>query len=211
MCGVIGYRPLEDHNQAGAADAFARLLTESRIRGMHCYGLARPGFVLRSTNLVEVCESFDSRFPTIAHARYSTSGDWQVMSNNQPIVVGNHALAFNGVIDMGAKEEFEARWGVKCVSDNDGEIFLQLLHYYNPASDTEVDDFAENFLKKLSGSFAGCWLIGDTLWAGRNERRPLWRNRHLGGLWYASTRDIFIRAEFPDHNLEEVPVGVELV
>ena len=109
------------------------------------------------------------------------------------------ALAFNGVIHMGTREEFEREHGVKCDSDNDGEVFLRRLENEEP--DTMI--LGEQW------SFAGCWIVGKRLFAGRNRRRPLYRVDHLGARWYASTADIIRRAGGPPGEL--VAEGVEWV
>lgn len=197
MCGVIGYRPspvegtLDDNKIL-----FQRLLEESRIRGTHAYGIASRdrntglAYARRSHDIAEIVGEFDPLYPSVSHTRYSTSGDWQDHRNNQPIIVGNTALAFNGVIDMGTKVEFEERWGVKCESDNDGEIFLRRVvdHARDPAQ----------FLMGLEGSFAGVMLTfgswGERMFAGRNERRPLWKFYASHATWYVSTLDIARRA-----------------
>lgn len=206
MCGVIGYVPSEGPMpDAGELfHTFWRLFSESRVRGMHAYGIARPGFVFRSHDFDEVWKHFDPRFPTIAHCRYSTSGDWQTMNNNQPIVVGDLALAFNGVIHMGTKEELERDFGIDLVTDNDGEAFLRRIV---DDGDTSAETF-HHFIVRMDGSFAGVWLDGDKLYAGRNERRPLWSSVVSGAVWYASTKDIFTRAGFAPCQVSEMPVGV---
>lgn len=206
MCGVIGYVPPDGPmpDTGELFHMFWRLFSESRIRGMHAYGIASPGFVFRSHDFDEVWKHFDPTKPTIAHCRYSTSGDWRRPENNQPIVVGNLALAFNGVIHMGTREEFERDFDVKCETDNDGEILLRKLnHRLDRDHRARV---AADFIATITGSFAGVWLDGDKLYAGRNERRPLWTATLGGTTWYASTRDIFLRAGFS--NAETVSVGV---
>lgn len=215
MCGVVGYDPPEipggptecDLDLSPLRRAFEQLMIESVIRGTSCYGIANPETWLHANDMVDIFDVFDPQKPTVAHCRYPTSG-----LDSQPIVIvggDKHpherriALAFNGVIDMGTKEEFEARWSVKCETDNDGEIFVQRL-----LAGESVEDFLceENF----AGSFAGVWLDtqygGTTLIAARNARRPLWWSSHLGASWYASTRDIFVRAGFPAESLQEFPV-----
>lgn len=194
MCAVIGYDPLVDSSARVRRDAFAKLLMESRVRGMHSFGFAQPGRCVKSLELagiLEATEMFDPWKPMIAHCRYSTSGDWRDERNNQPIVVGSEALVFNGVISMGTKKEFESEFDVKCDTENDGEVFLR-----------RKDRLA---LVARRGSFAGVWLDGDRLFAARNARRPLWLCRAYGAAWYASTRDILRRAAFPWQTAIEVP------
>lgn len=195
MCGVIAYLPIDPSDAVrSAVDA---LFYESSARGLHAAGFVQPipeGFqrIMRAD-----WAEFDVSKPMIAHARYSTSGDWHNDDNNQPIVVEQVALAFNGVIHMGEKEEFEAAFNVKCRTANDGEVFIRKLLAGMSAAD---------FLRELAGSFAGAWLVHYQLWVGRNDRRPLWTCFAHGAFWYASTRDIFLRAKFPEPAL--VPVGV---
>jgi asparagine synthetase B (glutamine-hydrolysing) len=197
MCGIIGYRPLtDDPDQKGA---FASLFKESAIRGLHAFGIGTSESVKRSHNTQDIIDAFNPDLTTVAHARYCTSGDWHTLENNQPIVVDDIILAFNGVIHMGSKEEFEKAFNVKCDSDNDGEVFLRRMI---------GGETAEAFLSRISGSFAGVWLRNGKLWAGRNARRPLWKCQSYGALWYGSTRDVFLRAGFPLP--VELVVGVEL-
>lgn len=190
MCSVIGYQPLNGVVGEEAHRLFANLMRESRIRGMHAYGLAREGFVKRSFSADEIIENFDPMKPNIAHARYSTSGEWRVLENNQPIVVDDFALAFNGVIHMGTKAEYEAWFNVECESDNDGEIFVRKMK-----AGVSPEEFVSS---SLTGSFAGVWLRDGFLYALRNERRPLWLCLWQEAIWFASTKDIFQRAGFED-------------
>jgi asparagine synthetase B (glutamine-hydrolysing) len=191
MCGIIGYWPFEPAVDAEVKTAFRRLLTESRVRGMHAYGLGWDRSVFRSFDLRQVVEQFNPDVATVAHTRYALSGDWQVMMNNQPLLgVGTGiTLAFNGVIHMGTKSEFEQDFGVSCATDNDGEVFIRRVAGGQDPAD---------FLRDLDGSFAGVWLRDGRLFAARNERRPLWTTLAYGARWFASTRDIFLRAGFPE-------------
>lgn len=206
MCGIVGYAPFEPRESSEAAAAFRRLFDESRVRGTHAYGIAiaTPGDsagdirLLRSFKWEEIPEFFYSACSTIAHARYCQSGDWQVMENNQPLVVDETAVAMNGVIHMGTKAEYEAAFGVETIADNDSEIFLQRLKQGQDAS---------AFIDEIAGSFAAVWLKDGKVWAGRNSRRPLWTCVAHGAVWYASTRDIFSRAGF-DGAVEVTPNAV---
>lgn len=197
MCGIVGYRPVDP--QPVASEVFGRLMLESAIRGHHAYGIAS------SIGVEELAverrhdlrfETFDVERTTVGHTRYSTSGDWKTDANNQPVVVHNMALAFNGVISMGTKEEFEKQFDVLCATYNDGEVFLRRL--------LRGDD-ALTFLKSVTGSFAGVWLADGKLFALRNSRRPMWTTQQYGAVWYASTLDIFKRAGFNVQLLRQVP------
>lgn len=195
MCGVIGYWPLGPISAAQDErhrEVFAGLMVESRVRGMHCYGIGWQDFenqtiVLRSHNLAEIQTCFQPGKACVAHARYSTSGDWENMENNQPIAVAGTVLAFNGVIHMGTKEELEVAFGVRLETANDGEVFIRQMQQGCPI---------EVFLEQMTGSFAGVWLFNNTLYAARNARRPLWRAKAFDAVWYASTRDILERTDF---------------
>ena len=197
MCGVVGYYPVES---LASQQDFADLFGESTIRGLHAFGLAQSSHdVIRSFEVKDIIAAFDPSRPTIAHARYCTSGNWRVLENNQPVVVDSLVLVFNGVIHMGTKEEMEEEFNVSLSTDNDGEVFLRCRE--DRMTPWEI-------IGGMKGSFAGLWFdIDGKMYAGRNARRPLWRCDHLGARWYASTRDIFLRAGFPEP--EEVSVGVE--
>tara|TARA_R110000824_G_scaffold1386_6_gene7049 strand:- start:1262 stop:1933 length:672 start_codon:yes stop_codon:yes gene_type:complete len=204
MCGVIGYSPregqtIEERNKS--RDAFKRLFHESTVRGKHYYGIAQvkppspDGFsetfnVWRSRYKASISDQFTAFTPTVAHTRFSQSGDWQVKENNQPIIVSQRALAMNGVIHMGTKQEYEQAFDVYCTVDNDAEIFLRCL---------EKDQDASNFINTVEGSFAGVWITAEQgLFAVRNARRPLWVCKEWGAIWIASTRDIFLRSGFSE-------------
>ena len=191
MCGIVGYissKPCEK-------DRFKvfKLIKQSRIRGLHSFGLSyvKNGEILTS-------KYFQNEFKKIQiphsnglifHNRYSTSGDFRDHKNNQPIQISDTSMVFNGVIDMRTKNEMEMAWGVKIESDNDGEILLRKSEC-NP----------ENMLQiiKQQGSFSGLILKGlkdgIRLYVMTNGYRPLWMLEEEGSIFFASTRDIFIRA-----------------
>jgi glutamine phosphoribosylpyrophosphate amidotransferase len=220
MCGVIGYWPGPDCDLDLQGTMFERLMLESRVRGTHAFGICRDledrFDVLRSHSLPEILNHFDPAATTIAHARFSTSGDWQTLSNNQPIVAGGRALAFNGVIHMGTRAELETKYGVRLETENDGEVFLRLLESYGlipTGSDqgTGAMESAEivaalDIVNSLEGSFAGVWLRDGQLYAARNSRRPLWSGLYYGAIWFASTADIMMRAGFELDYIDEIGV-----
>jgi len=132
----------------------------------------------------------------IVHCRYSTSGDWKEEGNNQPIVIGDCALAFNGVIRMSTKDEWGKEFGFKPVTDNDGEIFVRKV--------LDGEDW-NAWVAHGAFSFAGVMLHGGRLIALRNKQRPLWHNEAYGCNFIASTADIFNRIGLG--GAHEVPAG----
>jgi len=213
MCGIVGYQPMvvSPESLSERTWAFRRLFKESCIRGLHAYGLARPDgdgvYVLRSYDATEIPYAFAPSMPNIAHARYCQSGDWKVMENNQPITVGSTALAFNGCIHMGTKQEFEAAFDVKCVTDNDGEVLLRKAEGAQNAE--EFLETVSEFVGSIRGSFAGVSLAYGRLIVSHNPRRPLYHAFAYGAEWFASTEDIFRRAGF--ENPQPVPVGTWMI
>jgi len=196
MCAVIGY---SGTGGVATADALVALFRESRIRGLHAFGHAYyangaivherfHNFEHAEANLWAVASVFAGKhLRLIAHCRYSTSGDWRDPLNNQPLVIGDVALAFNGCIHMGTREEWGAHYGFTPVTDNDGEIFVRKV--------IDGQDW-ERWVGEGQFSFAGVMLHAHTLVALRNNTRPLWHLRwperaHFIG----STADIFKRAK----------------
>jgi glutamine phosphoribosylpyrophosphate amidotransferase len=185
MCAVLGVSG--DWNE----DTVINLLNWSRIRGLHAFGFSCvvQGIVITKRFLdfnqfkVELLEKRPKKF--IAHFRYSTSGDWMSLENNQPITNGLNALVFNGVIDMGTKSEMEINWGCQLASENDGE--LALIKW-------ELGELKE-LLKNKTRSFAGIFLTNENkMIAIRNPRRPLWVAECEGCYYLASTSDILSRS-----------------
>jgi glutamine phosphoribosylpyrophosphate amidotransferase len=204
MCGIVAY--YADEPRAEHLDVFERLLTESRVRGLHAFGVAyddggsfeEPPSVRKYPELagVQAClRELRSEPPRrlLAHTRYSTSGDYHDPVNNQPVALGCFALAFNGVVSMAPKAQMEQELGEAMISDNDAEMALRVM--------LRGEDLLA-WLGARGGSFAGGVLSPMRFLVGRNEHRPLW----LGMLdeagsrparFVASTRDIFRRAGFP--------------
>lgn len=190
MCGIVGY---SGESSASARVQFIRLCDEARIRGEHAYGIAYyeegKGVVCaKGTDFDVIMQLIPTPMPAriIFHARYSTSGDYRDMLNNQPIVIDGDALVFNGTVDMGTKAEMEQRNGLTMQTDNDGELVLRDIqdgHPFRRLSDNLV-------------TFAGIVLRGNgEMFALRNVMRPLWRFEVLGGTFLASTQDIALRAK----------------
>jgi len=122
----------------------------------------------------------------IGHCRYDTSGDWHEINNNQPIVIGNSILAFNGVIRMSTRDEYQQEFGREYTTENDGEIVLRML--------VENDHRLSNLLEDKHVTFAGVAYINKKAIAIRNERRPLWMATSEDAKFIFSTYDIWSRA-----------------
>lgn len=171
MCGIVGY--------VGSfkEELINNLVYESTVRGLHHLG-----------KQITKCNHAG-----IYHARYITSGE-----TNQPLKYKDRYLAFNGVIDMGTKEEMEATYSIQMATDNDGEIILRMC----PTPEVAID-----FLKKSKATFAGIWLEEDKLIAIRNNGRPLWIHYSDTGILIASTKDIFKRCGI-DNAIEAEPFKI---
>lgn len=195
MCGIVGFS-----GKAGLEDRerFVALCRQSCIRGVHAFGIAwhspASGLqVFKSTDFDETIKAVPNPLPDkiVFHNRYSTSGDWRMPDNNQPIYVRGNALVFNGTVDMGTKAEMEERYGIRMETDNDGEIVL-------------LDFLAGKPFSHIGGfqsSFAGIFLGSDgTMTAFRNRMRPLWLFNEVGCKFISSTSDIAARAGFDKNN-----------
>ena len=184
MCAIIGYyseAPNSEDNKF-----ISKLVQESKIRGLHSFGFAYKDTKDRIKLVKEF--SFDRKtFPEtnmlMAHARYSTSGDWKEKENNQPIEYNNNYIAFNGVINMGTKKEMEKEYKISMESNNDAEVFLHLCKILEP----------EDVVERLNCSFAGVFILNGRIYCHRNSERPLWRVVINKSVFLASTKDIFER------------------
>jgi glutamine phosphoribosylpyrophosphate amidotransferase len=197
MCAVIGY------SGKGGERAAARLLAlfdASKIRGLHSFGVAHvhadgalgcDKFLIREQAreyLAALALEYVGRhLSLIAHCRYSTSGDWHDDDANQPIVIGDVAMAFNGVIRMTTKEQWGKEFGFKPETDNDGEIFVRKV--------LDGEDW-EQWVRLGTFSFAGVMLYHGELLALRNRQRPLYHVREASAHYIGSTQDIFRRSGF---------------
>lgn len=201
MCGVIGYAC--DDPQPHHAESLRSLFCESRVRGLHAFGFsAWDGEQVVTERFLGLKECLASipRGATrlIGHCRYSTSGDYQTVANNQPLQIADAAMAFNGVISMATKQEYERQHGREYATENDGEIFLDKF--------VRNDGWLE-FVARGRFSFAGLTLQRGRLTALRNKSRPLFRVDLGSATFFASTADIFRRAGFTE-TPTPVPCGV---
>lgn len=199
MCGVIGYWSAVP--TAADRTTVRRLFLESKIRGLHAFGFATLNNLAARTldlpNLLKILRQADY-LGLIGHTRYSTSGDWRVEANNQPIVLDGMSLCFNGVISMKLKAEYEQEYGRLYQTENDGEIFMRhVLDGGDPVA----------FTQQMTGSFAGCYIRQGEVFALRNDRRPLWYAVRGDAVFVGSTRDILSRAGLAEGT--ELPAHVE--
>lgn len=191
MCGILGVkikRKLSESDYNG----LLLLMSSLQVRGTHSFGIcfyknniyaSIKSFMPEYSNFIDLIKDSGTN-SFIYHNRYSTSGDYGVMNNNQPILVESvGALAMNGVLSMKTKEEYEKDYGVKCACDNDTEVFLRILekHVNNISLNiylqnyTDIEKTLVGFLKSQPQcSFAGVFLIKDRIIALRNNKRPLY-------------------------------------
>lgn len=181
MCSVIGYKGDFD------TELVKKLLYNSRIRGLHAFGysfylnneLTTRKFLDYKLFEQSICEEKPNLF--IAHFRYSTSGDYKLIDNNQPLQQNNVCIAFNGVLSQKKKAEIEEEYQIVLKSDNDGYLLIQKLN--------DVD-----FLMKKNISFALVGLQLGKLFFMRNEKRPLHVFESDKLKVIASTKDILQRS-----------------
>ena len=195
MCGIIGYTNPSPNDSD--LEQLLTVLLESGIRGLHACGFSysdgstlhtsthpQPITSVATIGLVRSMVS-DNGIHMIAHARYSTSD----LAYNQPIQVGNTAIAHNGVITQLDPEGWVDRWPqYRCVGRNDSELLLRCIL----AGGDPMAEFP-------GASIAALTLAEDgTIRAMRNGLRPLWTGTIRRGTVWASTRDILARAGVRD-------------
>lgn len=197
MCGIIGFsckKPSEEN-----ISILNELIIQSKIRGLHSFGYSYYSSLIQTEKHHDIASvKLPMSNKIIYHNRYSTSGDYKNHANNQPIHNKEMSLVFNGVLDMGTKEEIESKYNIKMKNDNDGEIILNTCG-------TDIN-LIQKFVTETTGSFAGIILTNSNkLLAIRNTKRPLWELNHLGCIYLASTKDIFkrVNSSFEPTQLKE--------
>lgn len=184
MCSIVGY---DGEFKGGLVN---QILKNSRIRGLHAFGYSYfENEILKVFKFLDykdfinhINKTRPNRF--IAHFRYSTSGDYLKLNNNQPLVKNDIALAFNGVLDMGEKFEIEEKYNIKLETENDGELALIKLN----SSAENLIDFVKN------KTFAGIFLTKKGIRVLRNINRPAYKADFEGIKIIASTEDILTRS-----------------
>lgn len=192
MCAVIGFATKKKTKKQ--LEILYNLIVESKIRGLHAFGIA---YYLKNKIITEKAfkipdEMYLLNFINsdanmlISHNRYSTSGDWKKMQNNQPVTISNNiSIVLNGVITMKYKKEYEKQFDVRCTTENDTEIFARKLQQKNNPI---------KILKELGGSFAAVYLYNKNIYAIRNNMRPLHMFKLEKAIFVCSTVDIVDRA-----------------
>jgi glutamine phosphoribosylpyrophosphate amidotransferase len=191
MCGVLGFYSNKCINAVDKT-ILAKLFYQSKIRGLHSFGfsyLSLNKIKTFKSNSIQQLElqiaSLENTFSLIGHNRYSTSGDYLIMNNNQPIHLDELSLVFNGNISMRTKKENEELFNEKLITDNDGELALNRIK-------KGLD--LKQFLSNKHISFAGLFIKEGKTFAYRNDRRPLHYSIINNSVFIASTSDIFKRA-----------------
>lgn len=186
MCAIVGFLCSSPTDEA--INTLRKVFIESKIRGMHAYGFAsiQDGLMssFKSNTLRPVLEAIHKPKALIGHCRYSTSGDYIVEANNQPLRYKDEYMVFNGVIDMRTKPEMEKAYGIQMSCDNDGEIMLQTTNRLG--------------LLGMNVSFAGLFLNKDVMTFMRNPNRPAYIGFKHGATYIASTADILKRSLISD-------------
>lgn len=197
MCGIIGFsckKPSKEN-----ISILNELIHQSKIRGLHSFGYSYFNGLIQTEKHHDISSvKLPMSNKIIYHNRYSTSGDYKNHANNQPIHNKEMSLVFNGVLDMGTKEEIESKYNIKMENDNDGEIILNTCG-------TDINSI-QKFVTETTGSFAGIILTNSSkLLAIRNTKRPLWELNHLDCVYLASTKDIFkrVNSSFEPTQLKE--------
>lgn len=196
MCGIIGFSTKKPSYKN--YNLLNKIVEQSKIRGLHSFGYSFYNNNLnikKFHNLTEVNLPITNKI--IYHNRYSTSGDYQNHDNNQPIYINDISLVFNGVIDMGTKEEMEKRYSISMQTDNDGEILIKKCGFDK--------NIIKDFVKNMKGSFAGLLMHKEKVIFIRNERRPAWMVKKHDAVYVASTRDILLRADEALEPYETIP------
>jgi len=187
MCGIATTLSKKKLNLEEKRFAI-RVMKESAIRGVHSFGLsyiADEKIITKKFHKIEKCLDYFAKNVTkeyIFHNRYSTSGDWKKHKNNQPILLNNNSLVFNGVISMKTKKEMEKQFDLKLKTENDGEVFLHNI------------DKAIQFVDNKNISFAGLYINKNKVFLLRNNLRPMYYSRFKNTYFVASTSDILIRS-----------------
>lgn len=216
MCGIVGYKLTPGASRCEKTGfLIEQLLVESQIRGRHAAGICwldKDGNLqllkraLAAREFVNISEwrnlMADPPDLAIAQTRYSTSGDWHEVANNQPLLERGLGLVHNGIVAMAAKGGTEERFGTQLVTENDSEVLLRKIlgHHLRGASDESAIHSALEDIQRIEKPIFACGLLtsAGSLYAFRDDVRPLWLFScpELGLQGFASTRQIVETAAF---------------
>ena len=180
MCSVIGFKG------EYKIDLLDKIFNESRIRGIHAFGFSYYDKGNLKTHKYLDFEEFKDKIHSfkpnlfIAHFRYSTSGDYNIMENNQPINYKDRSIVFNGVISQKDKSEIEKEFGLKMEIENDGYVLIQRF----------TD---KSFVLSNNITFSMVGLEKGKLIALKNRKRPLYLS-DKSDIIICSTKDIMKRS-----------------
>lgn len=184
MCSIIAY------NGKYNKEIVEKICFNSRIRGLHSFGYSYiykcSIITLKYLDYKKFVKSLNENKPEkfIAHFRYSTSGDYKEKINNQPIQIGDTSMVFNGVIDMGTKQEMEQKYNCSMITENDGELAI--------LEKKKGNEFLKQFIQQKT--FAGAFLDLKKIQVIRNENRPCYVGLYNDAKIVASTKDILQRS-----------------
>jgi glutamine phosphoribosylpyrophosphate amidotransferase len=207
MCGVLGIT-IRDFKEKDH-DLVRDLFIQSMIRGKHATGvsyvknnkvitikepISAVDFI-KKQNLMEWTNE-DGNLYCIGHVRYSTSD----LRFNQPIATDSLSIVHNGVISQESPDTWFDTFNLKTETANDSELILRAL------------EKNESPLKKFHRSSMAVCVIDSNkkITAFRNEERPLYCSFNKNMFLFASTGNIFSRAnvlwykKMPMYNIIEV-------
>lgn len=125
MCGVFG--------AIGSLDnaILQEIAAEAKKRGPHAYGISWLSNdsictqkAAQAINPKEAFKRIDTK-AIIGHCRLSTSGSYKDVTNNQPIVLNNLALAHNG--NIRSYLQIASDIGVRLATNCDSEIIGHMI------------------------------------------------------------------------------------
>lgn len=181
---------------------FKLLMLESGVRGLHAAGIwsSTSGLTRCAGDVYDFISGADIKPANIllGHTRYSTSGDFCDIENNQPLQQSDLVLAHNGIVSM--SEDFDKIFGQKCSTRNDSEVILRKIAALSLRSNlVSAIPAALSQIGKVSKPIFACVLVDseqDQVYLFHDDIRPLhlyWVQALNCHVW-TSTADIMRRA-----------------
>ena len=191
MCGVVG--AVLTNPSADDMMLLKRVISESRIRGLHATGVSfvRKNHIftikaplpadefLNGIDMYSMLNE-DGNLYMVAHCRYSTSD----LEFNQPLFTDKVAIVHNGVITQELPENWSKISSYTTETRNDSELLLKTV------------ENGENPLERWpDASISACEIhVDKTFRCYRNGQRPLHAAKLENGFIVASTADVLTRA-----------------